>query len=82
MACGCPVVGYSSKSVDEQILPAGGEIVEQDRIDLLANALARWLGDPEKIADGRMLARRRAEDAFDIARLSERLSCEYESLFN
>src|SRR5262249_2779911 len=29
LACGCPVVGYPSKSVDEQILPDGGEIVPQ-----------------------------------------------------
>ncbi len=37
LACGCPVVAYPSKSVDGQILPDGGEIVEQDNVhDLTA----------------------------------------------
>ena len=30
LACGCPVIGYPSVSVDEQVLPHGGEIVPQD----------------------------------------------------
>ena len=30
LACGCPVVGYASRSVDERILPRAGEIVPQD----------------------------------------------------
>src|SRR5262249_41462533 len=47
LACGCPVVGYPSKSVDEQILPLGGEIVPQDDRDRLAAALSAWLRDTQ-----------------------------------
>ena len=82
MACGCPVIGYPSKSVDGQVLPGGGEIVEQDCIDQLAATLARWLADSTKVADGRLGARRRVEEAFDIRRLSGQLWFEYQTLVN
>jgi glycosyltransferase involved in cell wall biosynthesis len=80
LACGCPVVGYPSISVDEQVLPSGGEIVEQDRIDLLAAALERWLADPKQLADARARARGRAEEAFDIRTLSDQLWEEYHAV--
>jgi glycosyltransferase involved in cell wall biosynthesis len=82
LACGTPVVGYPSKSVDEQVLPGGGEIVEQDRIDLLTASLDRWLSDPARLAEGRKGARRRAEQAFDIRKLANQLWTEYESILN
>lgn len=82
MACGCPVIGYPSKSVDGQVLPGGGEIVEQDRIDLLAAALQRWLSNPEMISAGRFGARRRVEHEFDIRKLAGQLWSEYQSLIN
>jgi glycosyltransferase involved in cell wall biosynthesis len=80
LACGCPVVGYPSTSVDEQVLPCGGEIVEQDNINHLTTALERWLTDRVKLQAARAGARRRAEDVFDIRKLSDQLWNEYQSL--
>jgi len=80
LACGCPILGYPSKSVDDQILPSGGEIVPQDDIPELVQALRRWLIDPKQLAGRRILARRLAEDRFDIEKISEQLWREYEEL--
>jgi glycosyltransferase involved in cell wall biosynthesis len=82
MACGCPVVGYPSKSVDTQVLPGGGEIVEQDSVDRLSAALKGWLSDPARVAAGRLGARRRVEDEFDIRKIVDQLWREYQSLAN
>lgn len=82
MACGCPVIGYPSKSVDGQVLPGGGEIVEQDQIGLLTAALKRWLSNPEILAAGRLGARRRVEEDFDIRKLADQLWTEYQTLVN
>jgi glycosyltransferase involved in cell wall biosynthesis len=73
MACGCPVVGYPSRSVDEQVLPEGGEIVDQDDVDALAGALSRWVDDLQRLASSREGARRQVEANFDIRRISEQL---------
>lgn len=82
MACGCPVIGYPSKfTVSEEILPNGGEIVEQDNIGKLTEALARWLNDPEKLKISRIGARKQAEN-FDICKISEELWNEYNKLLN
>ena len=78
LACGCPVLGYASKSVDGQILPDGGEIVEQDNVGALAEALNRWLSDSQTLRGRRSGARRMAEDSFDIRKLSTDLWDEYE----
>jgi glycosyltransferase involved in cell wall biosynthesis len=78
LACGCPVVAYPSKSVDGQILPDGGEVVEQDNIQELTAALQRWLSDPVALATRRDGARQTAEAHFDIRRLSQQLWNEYE----
>ena len=43
LACGCPVLGYPSKSVDEQVLPQGGEMVPQDDLDRLTASLRSWV---------------------------------------
>jgi len=80
MACGCPVVGYASKSVDEQVLPGGGEIVEQNRVDLLSECLTRWLTDPGRLAAGSHGARQRVEDSYDIRKVSMTLLGEYQDL--
>jgi glycosyltransferase involved in cell wall biosynthesis len=77
LACGCPVIGYPSVSVDEQILPDGGEIVLQDNVGQLANALGRWLADAKALASKRIAARKQAESRFDIQKLSEGLWDEY-----
>jgi glycosyltransferase involved in cell wall biosynthesis len=82
LACGTPVVGYPSVAVQEVVLPGGGEIVEQDRIDKLTDALASWLNDPLRMSAARAKARRRAEDGFDIRKLSDQLWQEYETLLN
>lgn len=82
LACGCPVVGYPSISVEEQVLPGGGEIVEQNRIDQLTAALARWLSDPAWLSAARYEARRRVEQCFDIRKLADQLWGEYASLVN
>lgn len=80
LACGCPVIGYPSVSVDEQILPDGGEIVAQDDVQHLGARLANWLQDPQELQIRRLGARRQAEQRFDIRRLSDQLWDEYEPL--
>jgi glycosyltransferase involved in cell wall biosynthesis len=82
MACGTPVVGYPSVAVQEVMLPGGGEIVDQDQIDQLESTLERWLSDPSRLAAAREDARRRAEDCFDIRKISLKLWDEYQSLRN
>ncbi len=82
MACGCPVVGYPSKSVDSQVLPGGGEMVEQDNIDQLASVLKYWLENPERRQAGRLGARRRIESEFEIRRVSDQLWMEYLEVAN
>ena len=78
LACGCPVVGYPSKSVDEQVEPGGGEIVPQDDIQALSAALSRWLSDGERLAAARLGARKRVEDHYDIEKLAGQLWDEYQ----
>ena len=73
LACGSPVLGYASKSVDEQILPSGGEVVEQDNIEELAIKLEEWISDKEKLKNRRKSARKRAEEVFDIRTISNSL---------
>jgi glycosyltransferase involved in cell wall biosynthesis len=80
LACGCPVIGYPSVSVDEQVLPEGGAIAGQDRIDELTAALARWVDDPELVARGRAGARRQAERMFDINTIADDIWNEYRAL--
>lgn len=77
LACGCPVIGYPSVSVDEQIVPHGGEIVPQDDVDALAERLCGWLSDREALSARRIGARRQAEEQFDIRDISEQLWREY-----
>jgi glycosyltransferase involved in cell wall biosynthesis len=77
LACGCPVVAYPSKSVDGQILPDGGEVVEQDNVQHLTAVLQRWLADRSALAHRRSGARRTAEAYFDIRTLSRQLWNEY-----
>jgi glycosyltransferase involved in cell wall biosynthesis len=76
MACGCPVVGYPSGAVAETVLPNGGEITPQDRVDQLSSALGRWITDPAKRAVASRDARLRAS-RFDIRSLSHDLWEEY-----
>ncbi len=82
LACGCPVLGYPSKSVDDQILPDGGEIVAQDDREQLAAAASRWLADDNGRAQARHAARRQAEDRFDICKLADQLWDEYGQLLH
>lgn len=80
LACGCPVVAYPSKSVDGQILPDGGEVVEQDNVHDLTAVLRRWLSDPVELTARRESARKTAEAYFDIRTLSQQLWDEYHSI--
>jgi L-malate glycosyltransferase len=80
LACGCPVLGYASKSVDEQILPQGGEIVPQDDLNRLTASLRSWVGDRAALATRRLGARRRVEESYDIADLSALVWREYAEL--
>lgn len=81
LACGCPVVGYDSKAVDEVVLPDGGEIVEQDNVDALASAIDRWISDVEALSSARTLARKQSEQ-FDLRVLSDQLWDEYVDVLN
>jgi glycosyltransferase involved in cell wall biosynthesis len=80
LACSVPVIGYPSVSVDEQVLPGGGAIVAQDRIDLLAAELDGWLGDANRRARGKQGARDRAAQLFDVRRIADQLWEEYQTL--
>jgi glycosyltransferase involved in cell wall biosynthesis len=80
LACGCPVLGYASKSVDDQILPEGGEIVPQDDVDALTGRLGAWIDDGPGLAERRRGARDRALKMFDIRTLAGQLWDEYRSL--
>lgn len=77
LACGCPVLGYASRSVDEQILPEGGEIVPQDDEVALGAALRRWLSNPVALRQARDGARRQAEGLFDIRARADDLFAQY-----
>ena len=81
MACGCPVIGYDSKAVDEVVLPDGGEIVTQDAIDELTDALNRWLSNPDRLLSSRPHARQQAE-RFDLRQLSLQLWDEYQDVMS
>jgi glycosyltransferase involved in cell wall biosynthesis len=80
LACGCPVLGYASKSVDDQILPGGGEIVEQDNVQELGERLRQWIGNVDSLRARRRPARARAEKMFDIRQTSDQLWHEYLSV--
>jgi glycosyltransferase involved in cell wall biosynthesis len=81
LSCGVPVISYPSTSVDEQVLPDGGAIVEQDSVDQFAAELARWVGQPELRERGRVGARERAK-TFDLRAITEQLWAEYQSVVN
>lgn len=80
LACGCPVVGYPSRSVDGQILPAGGEIVPQDDRVALGAAISRWLAVLADSSAARAGARSQAERLFDADVLASALWAEYQAL--
>lgn len=80
LACGCPVLGYPSKSVDSQILPLGGEIIKQDDTSALLNALEKWLSSGEELKERRAGARKQAEKNFDIQSISQQLLQEYRTI--
>ena len=79
LASGCPVVGYPSTSVDEQILPSGGQIVRQDDVAALTSAIEAWVSAPRRLEQARIGARERARQ-FDIEALAEQLWGEYGSV--
>jgi glycosyltransferase involved in cell wall biosynthesis len=80
LACGTPVLGYPSKSVDDQILPDGGEIVAQNDIGALADRLHVWTADRDHLTARRRFARARAEEMFDIRKQASQLWKHYEGL--
>jgi glycosyltransferase involved in cell wall biosynthesis len=82
LACGCPVLGYPSKSVDEQVLPGGGEIVPQDNLDRLSATMREWAEDTQALARRRPAARHRAEQGFDISKLASQLWTEYRAVID
>lgn len=82
LACGCPVLGYASRSVDEQILPEGGEIVPQDDDLALSEALRHWLSDPDRLRRARDGARRQAVALFDIRARADDLFRQYTAVLD
>lgn len=80
LACGLPILGYPSTSVDEQVLPMGGQIVPQDAVGELSDALRQWLSEPGALRAARLSARQRAESTFDIRKLAQQLWSEYEGV--
>ncbi len=81
LACGCPTVGYDSKAVDEVVLPDGGEIVEQDNVDKLTDAVRHWTQNRQWLKEQRPLARKQAE-RFDLQKLSYQLWDEYNDVLS
>jgi len=79
LACGCPVIGYDSRAVDEVVLPDGGEITRQDDIEELAVAVRRWVEDRTELGRRRTRARTQAE-RFDLRVLSDQLWTHYQEL--
>lgn len=75
LASGCPVVGYPSSSVAEQVLPEGDEYPYRDRVNLLAAANARWLSDPT--ADGGEIV---VQDRIDLLVAAVQIWCEQPDL--
>jgi glycosyltransferase involved in cell wall biosynthesis len=80
LACGCPVLGYPSKSVDEQVLPDGGEMVAQDDLEGLARVLRERVTDLRALSKYRDGARCRAELDYDIKKLAVQLWNQYREL--
>jgi glycosyltransferase involved in cell wall biosynthesis len=77
----CSIVGHPSTSVDEQILPSGGEIVRQDDVAALTAAIEARVSAPHRLEQARIGARERAR-RFDIAALAEQLWDEYDSVLS
>jgi glycosyltransferase involved in cell wall biosynthesis len=82
LACGCPIVGYSSISVAEQVLPGGGEIVPQNDVSALAAALSRWCMDRELIESARSRARARVDSEFNIEVIASALWDQYKAVLS
>lgn len=82
LGSGCPVLGYASRSVDEQILPDGGEIVPQDDEVALSDALQRWLSNSGRLEEARAGARRQAERLFDIRARADDLFDQYAAVLD
>jgi glycosyltransferase involved in cell wall biosynthesis len=80
LASGCPVVGYPSSAVVDDVLPGGGEIVPQNSVAALAQALRRWLETPALLAAGRIGARQRAEANHDVRDVANRLWSVYQEV--
>jgi glycosyltransferase involved in cell wall biosynthesis len=80
LACGVPVIGYPSVSVDEQVLPDGGAIVPQNCVDGLTAELNRWLSDARLREAGRRGARGRAVELFDVRKSADLIWQEYREL--
>ena len=75
MAAGVPVVATSVGAVPDLIRDgAEGRVVEPGDVEQLASALAELIGDPALRARMAAAARRRAEEAHSLPRLSLRLA--------
>ena len=57
-----------------------GEMIPQDDIDQLTRSFRTWVANPDTLAARRLGARRRVQESYDIAILSERVWHEYELL--
>lgn len=79
LAAGLPVVATAVGGVVEAVGPSAGVLVAPGRPDLLADALARLVGDPE---ERRRLARgaRAAGDRYDVRRSVAAAECLYRRL--
>jgi glycosyltransferase involved in cell wall biosynthesis len=75
MAAGLPVIATSIGAVPDLIRDGiEGRVVEPGNVDQLASALAELIGDPGLRTRMAAAARRRAEQAHSLPRLSERLA--------
>lgn len=71
MACGKPVISTNVGSPKEIITPETGILIEPNRPDILADEIMKLLGNPSKMKKMGENARKRAEELYDIKKVTK-----------
>ena len=70
-ACGKPVIAGASGGTSETMCADSGAVIACEESDLLAELVARWLSDEQKLAEMGRAARRWVVNRFDWSSLAE-----------